>query len=218
MDFGQALTYQFRDPHWMKKFLVAALLSLIPLLGPVMVLGWALGITRRMMIDQADALLPELEPVEDLWRGLKAWGFGLIYALPATIIAVPFGGGLLLLLAAESALDGAAWALAGLCLVALLIAYSLVYALVLPAAYGCYLAGGESFRAGLRLRQIFGLLRREPAAYFLVMIGGLLCFFITLFGMVGCMVGIIFSGLYTQTVMAHLFGQAYRAANRRAYS
>jgi len=39
-----------------------------------------------------------------------------------------------------------------------------------------------------------------------------MCGFITMFGLVGCVIGVVATGAYAMTVMGHLFGQAYREA------
>ena len=56
MDFGLALTYQFKDPNWPKKLLVAALISLIPVIGWFFVFGWSLEVTRRVIQNETQAL------------------------------------------------------------------------------------------------------------------------------------------------------------------
>ncbi len=208
MDFGSALTYQFRDPRWQHKFLLAALLSLIPVFGQLLILGWSLAITRRVMNQETDAL-PELDLSTDLLRGLKGWGISLVYSLPALLLAIPLSIGLGLMIAINDGRAATVWALAALCLTALLIGYSLVLGFILPAAYATLMAQNEQFSAGLNLRVVLRLLRRGPVAYFMVFLGGILCAFITIFGLVGCIIGVVLTSTYSMTVMAHLFGQAY---------
>ncbi len=209
MDFGSALIYQFRDRRWMQKFLLAALLSLIPLFGQVFVLGWALGITRRV-IEGAAELLPEIDLPNDLLRGLKAWGINLLYSLPALVVAFPVGVGIGLLIATRDSRVAEFWGLALLCLMVGLIAYSLLLAFVLPATYAIFLVEGEQFSAGLKLRRVYDLLRSGPVPYFMVFIGGIVCAFITFMGLAGCIIGVILTATYSLTVVAHLYGQAYR--------
>lgn len=212
MDFGQALTFQFKDPRWIQKFLLAALLSLIPIFGQAVVFGWSLAIGQRVMRGDAN-LLPEMDLTNDLLRGLKAWGIGLVYLLPALIIAAPIGAAIGFLVAGADGRSGYLWLLAGLSLVAILIVYGLALIFVLPASLGNFMAKGEKIQAGWDVKEVYRLLRRNPAAYFLVMIGGILCIFITSLGLAGCIIGVIVSSLYSLTIMAHLYGQAYRITN-----
>ena len=212
MDFGDALTFQFKDPRWARKFLLAALLSLIPIMGQIVVFGWSLAISRQVMNGESDRL-PDLDLTNDLLRGLKAWGISIIYALPAILVALPVGIGLRIMVATANGRSDTFWILAGICLVTLLIGYGLVLIFILPAVYANFLAKGEDFLVGMNLKEVVWLLRRSPIAYFLVMIGGFLCVFITLLGLAGCIIGVMFSGLYALTIMAHLYAQAYRTTN-----
>ncbi len=41
MEFGKAFTYVFEDKDWLKKIGIAALVSLIPLIGQLIVMGWS---------------------------------------------------------------------------------------------------------------------------------------------------------------------------------
>lgn len=211
MDFSRALTFQFQDARWPQKLLLAALLSLIPILGPMVVLGWSLRITRAVFHHEAQEL-PELDLAEDLVRGVKAWGLNLVYGLPVIVVAFPLSIGMGILLAASDGRTAMIWTLLALCLTGFLVVYSLVLAFVLPAAYARFLAVEEQFSAGLDFRAVIALIRRAPAAYFLVFIGGILCGFISLFGLVACVIGVIVTNTYALTVLGHLYGQAYREA------
>lgn len=211
MDFSLALSYPLRDPKWGQKVLLAGLLSLIPIFGPVWVLGWSLGITRQVIAQRLQTL-PEFDLAQDLLRGLKACGIGLIYSLPILVVIVSLGIGFGITLLTNDGQAATIWALTALCMVVLLIVYSLMVTLALPAAYANFLAHEEQFSSGLNIKEITSLIQRGPAAYFLVWIGSIMCAFITLLGLVGCVIGVIFSGGYALMVMAHLYGQAYREA------
>jgi hypothetical protein len=211
MDFSLALSYPLRDPEWGRKVLLAGLLSLIPVLGPALVFGWSLGITRQV-IAQDTQTLPEFDLAQDLLRGLKVWGIVVIYTLPILVVVVPLGIGFGMTLLTDDGQAATVWALTALCMAALLIVYSLIVTLALPAAYANFLAHDEQFVSGLNIKEVTSLIRRGPAAYFLVWIGGIMCAFITLFGLAGCVIGVMFSGSYALMVMAHLYGQAYLEA------
>ena len=77
MDFSQALTFQFKDPRWIQKIGLAALISLIPVVGQIIVLGWSFRITRAIISQEAQQF-PELDLAEDFLRGLKGWGINLV--------------------------------------------------------------------------------------------------------------------------------------------
>lgn len=60
MNLGQAFSFPFQDPDWLKKIGLMALISLIPIVGPIIVLGWGLDITRRV-ITRSPIILPEID-------------------------------------------------------------------------------------------------------------------------------------------------------------
>ena len=41
-DVGNAFNWAFRDPHWLSKFLIIALIGLIPIVGQINTFGWML--------------------------------------------------------------------------------------------------------------------------------------------------------------------------------
>ena len=88
MDFGLALTYQFKDQDWPQKILLASLVSLIPVFGWFVVFGWSLEITRRVILDDPQPL-PRLDFINDFVRGLKGLVLNVVYSLPALVVVIP---------------------------------------------------------------------------------------------------------------------------------
>lgn len=213
MDFGQALTFQFQDPAWQKKVLLPALVSLIPVFGWLVVWGWSLQITARVIRRERD--LPELELGNDLMRGLKALLVVSLYNLPAVLaggVAAAFT--MVQIVTREYSTGGVlAAGVTLLCLGAGVFALGLAAAPLVFAGLGRMMAMEEDLAPALRLGDVAALIRKAPAAYFLVLMGQFLCFWITLFGAVACILGVLVMANYTLTVMAHLFGQAYLEAS-----
>jgi len=58
MDFGRAFTYPFDDPDWLRKLAIIALISLIPIFGWFVLMGYIVEITRRVIYHE-EVLLPE---------------------------------------------------------------------------------------------------------------------------------------------------------------
>ena len=58
MDFGKAFSYVFDDEDWIKKIGIGALLSLIPIVGWFVILGWGVEITKRV-INKNPEILPD---------------------------------------------------------------------------------------------------------------------------------------------------------------
>ena len=214
MDFGLALTYQFKDPDWVKKLLLAALISLIPVMGWVFVFGWSLEVTRRVIKNETQ-VLPEIDLARDLVRGLEGFLINLVYNLPVLIITVPLS----IILAFTSAefnnnmqMFAGMWVLSVLCAFPLAIFYSIAITMITASAFGAFLVQDESLAAGFNLAQVIRQVRKAPTVYFLVLIGQIMCGFIAFFGIAACVVGLVFTMTYSMTVMGHLYGQAYKEA------
>ncbi|MFN3337950.1 MAG: DUF4013 domain-containing protein, partial [Thermomicrobium sp.] len=82
MDIARAFTAPFRDEQWPEKGIIAALLSLVPLLGYLVVFGWALRYSKDVLLG-SDSKLPTWSAwSQDLVLGLKAMLVGLIWYSP----------------------------------------------------------------------------------------------------------------------------------------
>ena len=217
MDFSLALTFQFKDPDWVRKILLASLITLIPVVGWIFVFGWSLEVARRVIKGETQ-YLPEIDLARDLVRGLEGLIINLVYNLPAIVVTVGFTMVVFFtsaILNRQANVDGV-WILAYVCIIPLAFLYAVGMTLIIAAAYGNFLAQEESLPAGFQLSTVFGLVRKAPVAYFLVLVGQFMCAFIAFFGLAACIIGVVVTTTYTITVMGHLYGQAYREANRPA--
>ncbi len=223
MDFGKAFSFPFQDPDWLKKIIIPAVVMLIPVLGMIVVLGWMLDITRRV-IRQETAPLPDLDFGKNLSDGFKGFVIGLVYAIPAIIFSLPpaLVSGL-----TASGDSGTAETLGPVAIIVMLCCYGLlfVYALalnvLLPAAMGNFIATGN-MGAAFRFSEVFGLVRAAPGAYLLVLVGVLLAGLLSSLGSILCVIGVFLTYAYAMAIQGHLYGQAYNeaTANRglaRAY-
>ena len=79
MDFGLAFSYVFQDRDWLRKVGIVALISLIPILGQLVLIGWSLNITKRV-IERHPEPLPEVDFGGDLARQLpERFFFGQLF-------------------------------------------------------------------------------------------------------------------------------------------
>lgn len=214
MDFGLALTYQFRDADWPQKILLASLISLVPVFGWFFVFGWSLEITRRVIAGEAQPL-PGLDFINDFVRGLKGLVLNVLYSLPALMVVIPVG----IFIGLASVGAETRWFLgvnvvSALCLVGAAMVYGVGLMFILPAAYGLLVGEGESLGAALNVRRIVKLVRSAPTAYLMVVVGQILSAFIATLGAAACVIGVVVTTTYTFSIMGHLYGQAYREANR----
>jgi hypothetical protein len=212
MDFGKAFSFPFEDPDWVKKILLAALISLIPIIGQIYLVGWTLEVARRV-IRQYTRLLPDVEFSESLILGFKSFVISFVYSLPAIILATPIW---LVPVIASSGNDSNAMAalatiVAGCC-GGLIAIYGILLILLIPAAQGSFLATGE-MSAAFHLKEILALFRAAPGAYLLAVLGQLIAGIITPIGGIACGVGAAITAAYSLLMVAHLYGQAYNEAS-----
>lgn len=213
MDFGLAFSYVFQDKDWLRKVGIVALISLIPILGQLVLIGWSLNVTKRV-IDRHPEPLPEVDFGGDLGRGFSAFVIGFVYSLPITLFALVFGI-LDSVVAGQSNSDAVVtlMAILSLCFGLFAFIYGIAMAIVLPAAYGNYVAKG-SLGAGFALGEVFGLVRANIGAYLIVLLGTFVAGLIAPLGTILCIIGVILTYAYSVAVMGHLYGQAYNAATQ----
>lgn len=209
MNFGQAFTFPFQDQDWVKKILIMAGISLLPILGQVIVLGWVLEIVRRF-IRRDSPLLPDLDVNNQLVEGLKGVLVGFAYGLPVLLIELP-----IIIVGALSPSDdptgGTLFAMISVCCGALMVLYAISLGLVVPAVYA-NMAYHGTLAAAFNFSEVFGLVRSAPGAYLLVLAGSLLGMLIVPLGLVACFIGIYATNVYFSAALGSLYGQAYRDA------
>jgi hypothetical protein len=88
MDFGSAFVYMFSSEDWVKKLVLAIAMSLIPLLGLIVLTGYALDVLRNLNQGRSDPL-PEWtgdDFARWLGRGLGLSVTILTFLLPVIIV------------------------------------------------------------------------------------------------------------------------------------
>lgn len=225
MDFGKAFTFPFEDRDWIKKLgiaggiaLVSLVLSvvLIGLAGFVLLGGWMIELTRRV-INREPNPLPEWNDFGGYFmKGLQAFAVGLVYSLPAILLSACVNV-LPLAMQDGSADETMATALSVVlaCVGCLSFLYSIFLGLVLPAALGRLAASGQVAPA-FRFGEVIGMVRNNIGAYVMVLIGGFLASIIASLGIIACGIGVAFTMAYAMAINGHLYGQAYNAAGGTA--
>ena len=211
MDFVKAFTFVFDDPDWIKKVGIIALVALIPVVGTLVLLGYALEAGQRVVRQDAQ-LLPNLEFGAQLGLGFKSFLIGLVYSIPAILIYLPMilvpiflsGNG-------DNNTSNSVAVGVMVCCGGLLLLYGILMIVLIPAAHGNFIATGQ-LGAAFRFGEIFSLLRAAPGAYLMVLVGALLGGFIAPLGGIACGVGVILTSAYVSIVMGSLYGRAYNAA------
>lgn len=213
MDFGLAFSYVFKDQDWFKKVLIVALIGLIPIIGQMVILGWALNVARRVMNHEENPL-PDVDFGADLGRGFYAFIIGFVYTLPITILGGIFGA--VDAAVASSSGNDAAYTIVSIfsiCFGLFGFVYGLACGFILPAAYTNYLAK-NSLAAGFNLKEVFGLVRANLGAYLIVLLGTIVAGFIAPIGVIACGIGVMLTYAYSMAIMGHLYGQAHVQATK----
>jgi hypothetical protein len=148
-DIVRSLTWIFEDPNWIQKYVIGAVLSLIPIVN-FMPTGYSLLVMK-------DALEGEPPKLRD-WDGI--WGETFVLGLKAIVLVFLYGLLFLVIIGVLALLHAwlAAAALGLLLVVVLLIIAPLALARMILA---------DSFAAGLAFTEILGDLQRAGGPYFL---------------------------------------------------
>jgi len=217
MDIGKAFTFVFEDDDWVVKVLIAIgilvagiVLSwlIIPgILAGLLLSGYALEITRRVIRGDATVL-----PAWDDWGqllidGLQVAIIGIVYALP--IIIVSFCVGAPLGWMTENSEAASAFFSAALGCFNFL--WAIVLSLVLPAAIARFATEGE-LASAFQFGDVLALVRDNLGTYVLTAVMVWVAGIIAGLGMLLCFVGFFFTAVYAQMVNGYLYGQAYLAA------
>ncbi|MBN1995102.1 MAG: DUF4013 domain-containing protein [Anaerolineae bacterium] len=220
MDIGSAFTFMFDDEEWVKKLaigggiaLVGAILSPI-LIGLVLFLplgGYMLETLKNVRDGQTK--LPEWSDFGKLFmKGLMVFLIGLIYNIPALLVAC-LGGGVNAAVA-QPDLDAnvvQALGVVSVCLSCFQIILSLLATVIMPAAlirYAQYDTFGSAFQIGEIFSFIMGHIGNYIVAILLTWVASLLAGL----GIILCVVGVFFTFFWSILVSANLYGQIAKQA------
>lgn len=215
MEYGKAITYPRQDPNWLQKWGIAGLLSLIPVLGTIIIWGYGVEITRRVIKDDATPLPDWSDFGGYVMKGIYVFVIRFLYFLPLIIIAVCVAVPFALLSAAQAngndneTLNSVA-SFAGTCLGGVGAIYGIVAGMMVEAAVGRY-AASEQIGEALRVGEVWKMVRAKPGMYFIVLLlSSLFIALLTSLGVIACGIGAAFGAAYGALISAHLQGQAYR--------
>lgn len=223
MDFGKAFTYVFEDKNWMMKVLVGGLISLIPIAGAIIVLGYMLT-TMKNVADGQPEPLPEWSNFGELFmKGLYAFVGVLVYFLPVIVLSCCMGvltavvGGAAGSSSSSSA-QSAGGALAGvvsilsICLNCVIALYSLVAGLSLYAPLTRFAMTANQLSVFWDFRGNFAFIQKNVANYFIALVVAWVASMVGSFGIILCVIGVLFTTFWSSMVGAHAFGQMWRVS------
>ncbi len=214
MQFGKPFSFVFEDPDWFKKVAIMGLVSLIPILGQIVLLGWMLDIMKKM-INRDQVTLPNLDFGGQLSRGFGGFVVGLVYAIPLIVLAIIQS---IFIAVLTGMAEGDAAEVAGVASIAVAVCFGLLYFvlgillyLVYPIAYGRYAEFGKISEA-LKFGVVFGLVKKAIGPLFIALIGALIASLIAPLGAIACGIGVLLTLVYSMAITGHFFGQAYMIA------
>jgi hypothetical protein len=224
MDFGKAFTYVFEDKNWIMKVLVGGLISLIPIFGWIVVIGYMLT-TLKNVADGQPEPLPEWGNFGDFFmKGLYAFVGVLVYFLPVIVLSCCIGvlsavaGGAMGSTSSGSSAQAASGTLASIvgilsicvnCIVGL---YSLVAGLTLYAPLTRFAMTQNQLSVFWDFRGNFAFIQKNAANYVIALVVAWVASFVAGFGIILCLIGVLFTSFWSSMVAAHAFGQMWRQA------
>jgi len=217
MDFSAPFGFPFKDQNWFSKLLIAGLITLIPIIGMLYLIGWGLEITRQIIRNEP-IVIPETDFGKFLTRGLKAFVISFVYSIPAFIFQIPNSIASVMAQSgtdseSSSAILGGMMALT-VCSGLLNLVYSLALAYILPAVYTNFLINDEQISAGFQFGAIISMVKKAPVAFLLALVGYMIAGMISSLGVIACIVGLIVTIPYSVLIMSHFYGQAYLEASK----
>ncbi len=209
MDFGKAFTFVFEDEDWLKKIALGGLLSLIPVIGIFLVIGYGLEVTKRVIKGDVEVLPDWSDFGGYLTKGFLVFLIAFVYLLPVILVQICSSLPFLYENADETLLT--VFTIVTVCFGCFTFLYSLAAYLVLPAAVGRYAATGELGEA-FKLGAIFGMVKDNLGTYGMVLLGGIIASLVASLGSIACVIGVLFTMVYSMAVNGHLWGQAYNVS------
>jgi len=210
MKFKKAFSFMAADPSWIKKLLGVIWVIFVPVVGMFILLGYFAKITKAVIENGNDILLPELDFKADLKMGWKIFLLHLIYSVPMIVLVFLAA----IFSAIFSAIDLDAVyvliALSSVCFSILMILLGILTALVLPIAVANFIAE-DDFKAGIDLKAVFRMLKNSFRSWLLVFCGNWIAQMMTMLGLPSVLGGVVFS-IYAGLAYFHLIGQAYTIA------
>lgn len=217
MDFAKAFSFVFEDPDWVKKIVIGGLISLIPLVGQLLVAGYMIAVGRNVIRGNPQPLPDWSDFGQFLVDGLFAIVISIVYAIPILVViclvllpALAIGGAF-----SDNGELGAIGVLGLCCSVPFAVIYGIaVQWFFLPAALARYADTGDAISA-LRFGEILAITRANPIVFLVALLVTMVANFIAGFGVIACIIGVLFTQFYAQCVTGHAYGQAYLTATGR---
>ncbi len=215
MDIGRAFTFVTEDRDWVKKVLLGGLISFIPLVGQLYMMGYALEVLSNILKGRE---LPLPEITEDVGgkivKGVLLWVILLVYALPLILIAGCSSGGAVLFpqVTKDADVAGMLSMVWSGCFGCLTLIYAILMALLAPFLWAIYADTGQ-FGDAFKLGEIFAMIKATIGQTIIVALISALAMSVAIsVGVLICGVGQAFTTFYVLLVNSFLYASLYRQA------
>lgn len=213
VDIGAALKGLISDPDWLKKYVVAGLVMLIPLVGMLVLWGWLRRVFEAARQGDYDTL-PTLNFSEDLSRGVAPFVALLNLLLPFMLGLMGFGLIGFVLTAVGTALNQGSNGSGAGSLLAVVVMTGM-YCLMFVGIIVMNLAVPEFQRRGYNgeMTPIFSpgvsfrAVKRNPMPYLMTVVGMFLANLMSSIGVFACYIGMFLTMPMGMVVMARLLAQ-----------
>jgi hypothetical protein len=218
MDFGKAFSYVFEDANWLKKVGIGGALLIVPIFGAMVVYGYMLT-TLKNVAEGDKTPLPEWTDFGALFmKGLYAFVGILVYFAPAIVLyccmfALQFGGVAIASSAGKDAGSAVASILGilGACLGCVLALYGIVAGLTIYAPLTRYAMSNNQLSVFWDFKGNLDFVQKNVGNYLMALVVGLAAGFVASFGIILCVIGVLFTSFWAQLVIAHALGQFWKS-------
>ncbi len=210
MKYSQAFSYVFEDSNWFKKIAIAGLITLIPIVGQLYLLGWMIEIIRRVKAGRED-ILPTTHFGYFLTLGLKAFVVALVYSIPVILANIFVRSNMTAAVSGDPE-HTVTYFFAGMSFFGSFISMLLNIISGLGSIYGFVrLAETDEISAAINVVNAWNTFKANWQAYAIVFLLEIVTALIGAAGGVIC-IGVILTVPYATAVNGHLLGQLSKNA------
>ena len=205
MNIGKSIGFVFEDKKWIEKVLIGGILMLIPILGPILMMGYGIELVRNVRNHE-----PEPLPQWDEWGAKIAEGFKLliinfVWGLPLFILMFLMFIPMAMAGNSDSGSGFASFLL--LCFGCFTFLYAIVLWLAVPGITIKFAETGE-LSDGFKVGEILDFTKKHVGQIIVVAIVSWLVYMVAgMIGMLLCGVGALFTMFWASLVYYHMIGQ-----------
>jgi len=205
VDIGKSFRFVFEDKKWIEKVLIGGILMLVPILGSILMMGYVVELVRNVRKHEIEPL-PEWDKWgEKITDGIKLLVILLVWSLPLLLLEI-------ILLIPMSIMDSSDTgntiaAFLSLCFGCFTLIYVIVLMLANPSIVIKFAETGD-ISAGFKFGEILDYTKEHLSQIVVALIVGLLAY--ALAGIIGsllCVIGLVFTFFWANTVQYHMIAQ-----------